>query len=477
MLTNINRQSGILSLTLLLIFLFPTQEINAQRGYSTAALAMGKMRGNFLQIPLPAEIIIEEYMNYHTHLIATPRSGQHVNMEMRWGNHEISTVDNEAVLQIGLATDRLKDLSNVPPVNVSLVIDKSGSMSGDRIAKAKQAALEFVKRLRDQDKISIVAFDNGVQVMLPATSAGNRQQVNQAIQNIQVGGSTNLNLGMITGYQEVVKNYQPNYSNKVIMLTDAITNTGVTDPTHIIQNSKGFNPANEIDITLIGVGVDFNNGLSRQLTASTRNSIHFINDNEDIKKVFIEEVESLLHPVGRKVQLEITYDDRNLELTNLYGYQPTNRGNTITIDLDKMNSGLTQVVLTRFRLKNAQASNRIPVSAKLTYFDIRHQKTVTLNESIHLEFDKKTTKRIDKLADSEVKKNYTIAFMAQSLKDMALLHNQNQSIQGQQLINNAIQSVKSQYPNLTDSDIQRVLDILEKYATQMEQLITHNTSY
>ena len=88
-----------------------------------------------------------------------------------------------------------------------------------------------------------------------------------------------------------------------------LTNTGVVDPTAIVKGSNLFKRDYEIDITMVGVGVDFNNSLSRKISTSNRSSMFFVNDAEDIKKVFIDEIESLLSPVGKNAKLEINIPD------------------------------------------------------------------------------------------------------------------------------------------------------------------------
>jgi Ca-activated chloride channel family protein len=90
-------------------------------------------------------------------------------LDVRWGNDVVSSESPEAVLQIGFSTASANDRRQLPPVNLSLVIDKSGSMAdADKLSRVKEALLTLVSQLRETDVLSIVVFDSEAQVLLPA---------------------------------------------------------------------------------------------------------------------------------------------------------------------------------------------------------------------------------------------------------------------------------------------------------------------
>lgn len=443
--------------------------IFAQAGYSSAAFSMGKQRAETSVVPAPEEVIVEEYINYHRHDLPLPKGKEAIEMELRWGNDKVSALLDEAVLQIGLTTRRMEDLSDMQPVNVSLVIDKSGSMQGEKLAKTKDALRAFVKKLRPNDKVSLVAFDDVAYTVLAAQKVGNGKVLKQAISSIQVGGSTNLHDGLLNGYREILKNYAPLQTNRIIMLTDAITNTGIIDPEQIISKTDEYKAEYTIDFVVIGVGVDFNYGLSRQLTRSQKSQIHFVNDPADIEKVFVEEAEALLAPVAQNVALVIEHAG-DLELEHLYGYSPRFEKFKIIIDLDNINAGLTQVILLKFKAGTTKFhpfKNNIPVRVTLTYDDIRSQQTETLAQSKALQFGMTVPLPSDLLKDQKVKKNYLIAQMAQSLQDMAKLYAKMKVAEAQTLVDGMIAEVQTEQAFANDADVKRVLDILAAYSSQL----------
>src|ERR1041385_1045511 len=138
---------------------------------------------------------------------------------------------------------------------LSLVIDKSGSMAAaDKLTRGKSAVLTFINQLPETDFISIVVFDSEAQVLMPARTLGDRYTVKDTIRSIEPGSSTNLHAGLMLGYHEALKNYRKDITNRVILLTEAIANQGVTDPGQIAHDSISFNDAG-IDLSTIGVGL------------------------------------------------------------------------------------------------------------------------------------------------------------------------------------------------------------------------------
>jgi Ca-activated chloride channel homolog len=450
-----------------LLFLACLGNAFAQQGYSSASYSMGKQRADGLMIPKASEIVVEEYFNYHTHALPLPTAGKNVALDMRWGNAYISSQQPDAVLQVGFTTLKQSNFVDETPLNICIVIDRSGSMSGDRIENARKSALTLAERLRPQDFVSIVVFDHTVQVLLENESAKNKQKINQIIQSIHTGGSTDLNSGLIRGYETVAKFYQERGNNKVLLLTDVLTNTGEVDVEAIVKNATNYSQNHQISITLVAIGVQVNDALARQITRSGKHSFHYVNDSEDIKKIFVDEVESIFSTIAKEVKLTIEYDE-NLELTHFYGYEPSYKGNTITLNLNNMNAGLTQVVLAKFKAKKAQKTGK--AKAILTYFDLEKGKQVSQKQDIELTYSAESSQEI--LTDKEVRKCVSIADMAGALYEMAKLLDTTQPAKNdyqkaKDLLDIQIGEVKKRYQNATDQDVRRVLEMLEKYASAL----------
>ena len=143
-----------------------------------------------------------------------------------------------AVVKVGLDCER-PSRRDRPPVNIALVIDRSGSMSGDKIAKAREAALEAVRRLSPDDIVALVVYDSSVQTLVPAQRVGDGRRLEQAIHSIEARGNTALYGGVTRGAAEVRRNMEDRrFVNRVILLSDGLANVGPSSPEELATTVK-----------------------------------------------------------------------------------------------------------------------------------------------------------------------------------------------------------------------------------------------
>ena len=407
---------------------------------------------------IPEEVAVEEFVNYHKHRLPLPKWGQAVAMDTRWGNNEISRSQREAVLQIGFTTAEVNERTDLRPLNLVFVIDKSGSMDeSDKMSRVKDGLRTMVGRLRPDDIVSMVAFDTQARLLFPAQAIGDGNSLRYAIDCLVPEGGTNLHSGLMMGYSEARRNFRPGATNRVILLTDGIANYGVTDPARIAAESAECN-ARGIDLSTIGVGLDLNNDLLRTLARSGRGLYHFISDYKDINKVFVNEVQSLISSVAKNVEVRIEYGS-GLRLEKIYGYQPRFSNGNVSVTLDDMNNGLTEVIMAKFRTDSLKIS--VPVKVRLSYYDVKRKCHV--EEVQELRLVPAESDSCDVLADVEVKKNYTIAELADSLYAMAGLARGGNYSQAQNVLDASVSTAYRRYPNMEDEDIRFILDIVEGY--------------
>jgi uncharacterized protein YegL len=357
-------------------------------------------------------------------------------------------------------------------LNLVLVIDKSGSMAAeDKMSRVKDSLRTMLSKLRPDDIISIVGFDSSAEVLYPANRVGDGYNVRHAIDCLEPAGSTNLHSGLMLGYEQAKKYYRAGATNRVILLTDGIANTGVTEPQRIAADSSAFNRQG-IDLSTIGVGLELNNDLLRTLARSGRGLYHFISDYKDINKVFVTEVQSLISSVARAVVVTIDYGP-GLHLEKVYGYMPHYRNNSVSIPLDDMNNGLTQVVMAKFRTDSWKST--LPVKVRLSYYDVK--RGCPVEEVQELRLVPAENEACDLLADVEVKKNYTIAELADSLFEMTGHARRGNYSQAQRILDASVATAYSRYPNMEDEDIRFILDIVEGYRRDLKVYNEHSRRF
>ncbi|MCK5662213.1 MAG: VWA domain-containing protein, partial [Thiotrichaceae bacterium] len=150
------------------------------------------------------------------------------------------------------------------PVNIALVLDRSGSMHGQKIQRAKEAAIMAIDYLDSQDILSIVSYDDRIDVLVPATKMSDKANIAAAIRRLTARGSTALFAGVSKGGDEVQKFLDKNRVNRVILLSDGIANVGPSSPYALGQLGSKLIKLG-ISVTTLGLGLGYNEDLMTQL--------------------------------------------------------------------------------------------------------------------------------------------------------------------------------------------------------------------
>ena len=124
----------------------------------------------------------------------------------------IEGYENElhALVKINKEETSNKLETNGVPLNIAIVIDKSGSMAGRPLEEAKRSAAYIIDKMREQDRVAIVAYDDRVDVILPSQKVTDKIRIKAALEHIRSGGATDLHNGWLTGAEEVARNKSPN---------------------------------------------------------------------------------------------------------------------------------------------------------------------------------------------------------------------------------------------------------------------------
>jgi Ca-activated chloride channel family protein len=190
------------------------------------------------------------------------------------------------------------------PLNLSLVLDRSGSMSGEPIAAAREAACMLVRRLRMEDTVSVVAFDHDVHVAAPPATGEAQEDLTRQIASIEARGSTNLSGGWLRGTELVASKLRDGGVNRVILLTDGQANAGVTDPEHLTGLTRAALDRG-VTTTTIGFGSHFNEDLLRGMADAGRGSTYYIERTDQASGIFEEELEGLLSLAAQNIRVTI----------------------------------------------------------------------------------------------------------------------------------------------------------------------------
>ncbi len=188
------------------------------------------------------------------------------------------------------------------PINVALVLDRSGSMAGDPIREARRAAGKFAGFLGAEDRLSVIAFDDEVETVFGPGPAGDPAAL-EAIDRIQSGGSTNLSGGWLMG-QRHTRLGLVDGTNRVVLLTDGQANQGITEPAKLVGLTSDA-AAQRVSTSCIGFGATFNEDLLQAMAQGGRGNYWYVENSDQLAGIFAEEIEGLVSLVAQNVEVEI----------------------------------------------------------------------------------------------------------------------------------------------------------------------------
>jgi Ca-activated chloride channel family protein len=207
-------------------------------------------------------------------------------------------------LRIGLAGCRPEPNQGRTPVNVALVIDRSGSMQGERIAQARAAAIMAVNRLQASDIASVVIFDDRIDVLVPAQPVTYPSLFTNLIERVQTRGSTAIHAGVLAGAAEVRKFKETGRLNRVVLLSDGQANVGPSKPGDFALLGRSL-LAEGISVSTIGLGLGYNEDLMLALARASDGNHAFARDPSDLVAIFNREFNDVLAACAQTVAIDI----------------------------------------------------------------------------------------------------------------------------------------------------------------------------
>ena len=215
------------------------------------------------------------------------------------------TDDRKVVIKIEVEGAERASRNDRTPLNLAVVIDRSGSMSGAKLEQAKQAASMLVDQLDPEDVLSLVVYESEVDVLLHAARLGDRRrEIKNRIRNIQTGGSTALYDGVDCGGRELEEFLSRERINRVILLSDGIANVGPSSNREIANLGQRLAKRGG-SVTTIGLGDDYNETLMTALAEASDANYYYVGDVEKLPEVFESELGELKSIVARDIHIEI----------------------------------------------------------------------------------------------------------------------------------------------------------------------------
>ncbi len=237
-----------------------------------------------------------------------------------------------AYLQLTVTTPEIRAHER-RPMNLSIVLDRSGSMGDERkIDYAKRAINKLIDQLDSEDILSIVIYDDVVQILRESQRVGtNKNDIKRLVDRVYPRGSTNLGGGMIQGLREVEGNLRKEYANRVILLSDGLANQGITDPNELDRIARRYR-AKCISLTTMGVGLDYNENLMVGLADNGGGNYYFIENPNAMASILNKEFNAISALVAQNASIDLVLGE-NVVVHDVVGceYHPQDNRYSIPI--------------------------------------------------------------------------------------------------------------------------------------------------
>lgn len=386
--------------------------------------------------------------------------------------------EQEYYLSVGLNSNIKESDFNRQKLNVVIVLDISGSMSSsfrsyyyDKESKksdnkskmkiAEECINDLIDKLNPDDRLGVVLFDDDAYLgkELNLISDTNTEAIKNHILEIEPQGGTNFSEGYKEG-TNLFKKYldDKNYQNRIIVITDAMPNSGDITSTGLMGMIKK-NAEDKIYTSLIGVGVDFNTELTEKISDVRGANYYSVHSSSEFKKTLADEFDYMVTPLI--FDLDLSFKSEDYEIENVYGTDSVNKttGNIMHINTLFPSSSNSEgevkggIVVLKLKKKLESSSNNISLS--ISYKDSKEQEHSNKEE---VQFKQSTNDYYD---NTGIQKAIVLARYVNTLKNWIIYENSNNQ---EFIINENTGIVECDY----DKDyIENVLGIHERKSTKL----------
>lgn len=285
----------------------------ASYAYVRRSLEMG-------QVP-PAEAVrVEELINYFSYDYAAPEAGGDP-FTPTIAVHPSPWNANSRLVHIGIKAENF-DISEVPPANLVMLIDTSGSMDEpDKLPLLKRAFTLLVNEMGPDDTVSIVTYAGSAGVALEPTSGSEKAKILAALETLQPGGSTAGAQGIEAAYRLAEQAMVEGGTNRVLLATDGDFNVGISDPDGLervieAERQKG------VFLSVLGFGMgNYNDAVMQALAQAGNGNAAYIDSYSEARKVLVEELGGTLMTVAKDVKVQVEFNPATVSEYRLIGYE------------------------------------------------------------------------------------------------------------------------------------------------------------
>lgn len=296
-------------------------------------------------------------------------AGTSLKVEGRLGRAQLlAGRDNENFLFVDVQAERDAVGATSRPLNLAIVVDRSGSMKGKRLANAISAASGMIRRLRDGDVVSVVAYDTATEILSPPTTidSTSRERVITSLDRLTARGDTCISCGIDAGIDLIRQ--RSGMVDRILLLSDGEATSGVRDLDgfrRIASSVRRLGAA----ISSIGVDVDYNERVMAALAQESNGRHYFVENAAGLPRIFDEELDSLVRTVAKNATLEMKLAP-GIEVEQVFDRSFQKDGDKLVVPLGDFAAGEQKSLLARVRIPRGAAGQRPVADVRVGWDDL-----------------------------------------------------------------------------------------------------------
>lgn len=271
------------------------------------------------QILQPNAVRVEELINYFDYAYPTPVNNDPVAI---YADVAVCPWNKEhQLVRIGLQGKKIP-VDKLPPSNLVFLLDVSGSMNGEnRLPLVKQAFKALVQQLRPEDRVAIVVYAGAAGLVLPSTSAKEKNKILDALESLSAGGSTAGGAGIQLAYKTAREHFVAKGNNRVILATDGDFNVGVSSD-DALQDLVERERNKGVFLSVLGFGMgNYKDNHLETLADKGNGNYAYIDNFEEARRTFVTEFGGTLFTIAKDVKLQVEFNPKFVQSYRLVGYE------------------------------------------------------------------------------------------------------------------------------------------------------------
>jgi len=353
------------------------------------------------------------------------------------------------------------------PLNLSLVIDRSSSMAGDKLDYTKQASQFLVQHLGEKDVLSIVLYNDKIETLLLPQIVANKDMITQSIDRIASRGTTNLSGGWLEGCRHVKERWQTEKLNRVILMSDGLANRGVTDSGMLVKMARQKRDEG-VSTTTMGLGDDFNEELLMEMASAGGGAFYFIESPEVAPTIFHEELSGLLNVVGQNLTISIQSSEHVSTVRQLNAYPATNNKQETSFQLGDIFGNEVKTLVLEIAIPALDTIGEQQIALlNFEYDEITSSETIHHAKQVPVIVNIRSATAPSPLPNSEVMQSVLLLKAAQARQSAVKAADKGQFADASEILSHVANEIEKS--KINDAQLQEEHTALLKQAEQMQR--------